>query len=607
MPQPTRQSTSTTVVSESLTRKHRNIMAVSMLIIFLTSLIHLSSQSLPKSNVPSAVYPDWAHDHWVWLASSQANQSNELQLVKDYLARDIPVGAVDIDSEWETGDNNFIWDTRKYPNASWMIEQFHHMGVRVICWVTSLVNNDTSNYQYGKDHMYFLSNGRTVKWWHGYGAFIDYDNPEGMKWWHAAMNKVIHMGLDGWKTDGTDPFIFELGIAWGHKGIVSQRDYANAYYRDFFYHTRNINPEALIMARPVDSLNNLLYWKFAPRDVVFSGWVGDQDPTFAGLRAALRNMFHSAWNNYVNFGSDIGGYRSGPGVLGRTKTLFIRWAQLGAFCPLMENGGQKEHRPWMFDNNNETLTIYRTFVHIHLELKPYLLTIGSNAYDNGGSAMIPMSEETLLITNYNYLLGPDIFVSPITEENSNQHFVQFPLGSDWVDWWNSSKIYRGGSNTTLQVPLSKFPVFHRKGSLLPLSVSSSYGDHGDASHRGHLTILIHPKFTLLEKVTVRQWKLPSVDIQYTYEAQSKKFQVLASPHSQSIILLLRGVECPSGVHNKLRHRDLPFHSAKDQLDTSSYGYYCDTTKNQLFIRTAPRDDEGIFIEIPSLRTVYDAN
>jgi alpha-glucosidase (family GH31 glycosyl hydrolase) len=40
-----------------------------------------------------------------------------------------------------------------------MIEQFHSMGVRVICWITSLVNNDSSNYQYGKDHMYFLSDG----------------------------------------------------------------------------------------------------------------------------------------------------------------------------------------------------------------------------------------------------------------------------------------------------------------------------------------------------------------------------------------------------------------------------------------------------------------
>lgn len=62
---------------------------------------------------------------------------------------------------------------------------------------------------------------------------------------------------------------------------------------------------------------------------------------------------------YANFGSDIGGYRSGDGELGRTKELFIRWAQLGAFSPLMENGGNDEHRPWKFDSNNETLNIYK--------------------------------------------------------------------------------------------------------------------------------------------------------------------------------------------------------------------------------------------------------
>jgi alpha-glucosidase (family GH31 glycosyl hydrolase) len=114
-----------------------------------------------------------------------------------------------------------------------------------------------------------------------------------------------------------------------------------------------------------------------------------------------------------------------------------------------------------------------------------MLIVLSNAYENGGSAMIPMSKETLFIINYNYLLGPDIFVSPIVEDNSNQHFVAFPLGtflsshlkskqefyfvmlysitsqcfvvlflvegSDWVDWWNSTKVYPGGSNVTLQV------------------------------------------------------------------------------------------------------------------------------------------------------------
>lgn len=34
---------------------------------------------------------DWAHSHWVWLSSSQANQVTETELVQGYLSRNIPV------------------------------------------------------------------------------------------------------------------------------------------------------------------------------------------------------------------------------------------------------------------------------------------------------------------------------------------------------------------------------------------------------------------------------------------------------------------------------------------------------------------------------------
>lgn len=80
------------------------------------------------------------------------------------------------------------------------------------------------------------------------------------------------------------------------------------------------------MSRPVDGvpmtggLKGLM--KFSPKYVMFSGWVGDQDPTFAGLKDAMTNIIWSAWYNYTNFGSDIGGYRGGK----RTGELLIRWA-----------------------------------------------------------------------------------------------------------------------------------------------------------------------------------------------------------------------------------------------------------------------------------------
>ena len=62
----------------------------------------------------------------------RANQTSEIQFVNEFLAHNIKVGAVDIDSQWSTADNNFIFDTTKYPNASAMIEYFHSINVRVV-------------------------------------------------------------------------------------------------------------------------------------------------------------------------------------------------------------------------------------------------------------------------------------------------------------------------------------------------------------------------------------------------------------------------------------------------------------------------------------------
>jgi alpha-glucosidase (family GH31 glycosyl hydrolase) len=65
----------------------------------------------------------------------RADQTKDLQLVNDYLDRDIPVGGLEIDSLWSTGVNNFLWDTTKYPDAKGMINTLHQQGVRVILWV----------------------------------------------------------------------------------------------------------------------------------------------------------------------------------------------------------------------------------------------------------------------------------------------------------------------------------------------------------------------------------------------------------------------------------------------------------------------------------------
>ena len=236
-----------------------------------------------------------------------------------------------------------------------------------------------------------LSNGALIKWWRGQGGLLDYSNPEAVDWWHRQLDMVLNIGIDGWKCDGTDPYVWELIDAQGYKGHITEREYANYYYRDFFYYTRKVRgSSALIMARPIDNFNELIFLSYAPNDVMFSGWVGDQDGTFDGLQDALVNIIHSAWNGYLNFGSDIGGYRTDKSPLGRTKEVFTRWFQLGAFVPLMENGGSGEHRPWIF--GNDTLDTYRTFANLHTDLAPFFLNIGTDCYSKNISVIRPLAE-----------------------------------------------------------------------------------------------------------------------------------------------------------------------------------------------------------------------
>ena len=68
----------------------------------------------------------------------------------------LQVGAVDIESGWSTGYNNFQFDTHKYPNASEMVEYFHSKKIRVILWATSMINTDSSNYKEAHDKKYLL-------------------------------------------------------------------------------------------------------------------------------------------------------------------------------------------------------------------------------------------------------------------------------------------------------------------------------------------------------------------------------------------------------------------------------------------------------------------
>jgi alpha-glucosidase (family GH31 glycosyl hydrolase) len=212
------------------------------------------------------------------------NQANTTGLVNDYLSHGIPVSAVNIDSTWETQFNNFEPDTTKFPDFPAMVKGIHEQNVKVLLWATSMVNVENPDYNMCVEKGYLVRNSkgdvRPIQWWHGSGGLLDYSNPEAVAWWHSKMDYVLDAGVDGWKVDGTDPYIIEYTLGGGALGYQNQtlsyRDYANYYYRDFLYYSREKRGiEALIMSRPVDcQIDKIatLCTPYSPYDVMYSGW-----------------------------------------------------------------------------------------------------------------------------------------------------------------------------------------------------------------------------------------------------------------------------------------------------------------------------------------------
>lgn len=440
-----------------------------ILSLVILTFINVLSKSL---SAQTHVCPDFVYRPWVW--EDESTQQSATQLVADYEAHNIPVGAIIIDSPWETGYNSFDWDTTLFQNPKAMVDTFHAHNVKVLVWITTAIDTDMHQLWHYADSMGFFmkasagGSSAIIHWWKGNGSMIDFFNPQAVTWWKTQMDKLLNIGIDGWKCDGTDYSILLGGATYspGAGGTVTRLQYSHAYYQLFYDYTRQqLGTDRAIMSRPVDNygytfITDPSLVSFTPREIGFACWVGDQDATFAGMTNALNNMYQSYVNNYLVFGSDIGGYRDQPVTNGRDKDLFIRWAQLGAFSPLMENGGGGEHRPWIFDQ--QTNDIYKLFADLHQALVPYQLQQGDSLFNITQSLM-----QFLNSTDYQFALGSDIFVAPVLSSAGTVQINGFPgSGDSWVYLFDNSQAFQSGTSTSMQVPLNQFPVFIKSTSPL---------------------------------------------------------------------------------------------------------------------------------------------
>ena len=455
------------------------------LLIFL-SLITFANLLSAMDNENPQIVPAWALHPWVWEDSLNTQQA-ALTLVNDYLKRDIPVGAIMIDSPWSTAYNNYEWDLSKYPNPKKMIDSLHNMHIKVLVWITGCMNIKSKDvplqkapeYDYVKKMGYAVNDGRNSQWWKGTGIHIDNTNPEANSWWWTQLDKVFKKyALDGFKTDDS-PYAFGENV-WTSEGILTNEEFSIAYYHTVNEYIKSRNKNGVTFARgyshQTGAASNI-------EDITVC-WSGDCSGSWRGLRLQIQDIYKSARIGYGAPGCEIGGYNNKY----PDKYELTRYAQFGSMCPVMINGGAngalKNHLPWFHGKDVEQ--IYRYFATLHNELLPYIFSNSVDSHLNGGSIIKNTS-----FKHRSHTLGNNIFVQAITSKK-NDIEVYLPKNSEkWIDYW-TDKVYSGDSKILKTYPLDKYPIFIKAGAIIPMDVKSSLTGHGNENSAGKQTILIYP-------------------------------------------------------------------------------------------------------------------
>ena len=200
-----------------------------------------------------------------------------------------------------------------------------------------------------------------------------------------------------------------------------------------------------------------------------------------------------------------------------------------------------------------------------------------------------------------------MFVVPVVDSNVTSQPVTFPEGDNWVDWWNSTAVFTGGTSTDYPVSLAILPVFQRQGSILPLSEQPDALLRRTRSDLSSCVTLFIPYPIEFAQTQIRQWNGPSQQIWYTFSSSTQQIELTVTAHKRCLLVEFEGVVA-AAASKPIQM----FHASGQSLSAASSWRQLqaslDTNKSAVFFS----QDATLWIALPQaevslgLRLIIDA-
>ena len=378
-----------------------------------------------------------------------------LQTARRFREEQMPISMIVQDWQYwgKYGWNSMQFDEQYYPDPNALTDSLHQMDIRLMVSVWSKIDkNSVVGHQMEADNYYIPE----TDW-------IDFFNPQAAAaYWKNFNERLLPLGIDAWWQDATEP---ENDDLVGRR--VNNGQWAGELVRNVYPLLVNKTVyEGLLQAGKDPMILTRCGFPGIQRygSALWSGDVGNDWETFrrqitAGLGVQAAGI---PWWTY-----DAGGFfRPGDQYTNQDYIeRMLRWIQTSVYLPLMRvHGYMSNTEPWNYGEEAEQL--FKMSLLEREALRPYIEACAERVSKEGYTLMRPLvfdftDDPEALKQKYEYMFGPSLLVSPITEPGVTEWKTYLPKSEGGWEEIHTGEHYEGGQIVTTKAFKEFIPVFVR--------------------------------------------------------------------------------------------------------------------------------------------------